>query len=60
MPPAKKSPKPARAARSTPVSAVRHRDSRANIPTEELRNFVAEYEKSPKTMPPILTFCHWV
>jgi hypothetical protein len=44
MPPAKKSAKTARAARTTPVSTVRHRDTRANIHTEELRDFVADIE----------------
>ncbi len=32
------------------VDSVRHKDKRANIPTEELRDFVAEDEKAPKTM----------
>ena len=32
------------------VAALRHRDKRTNIPTEELRDFVAEDEKKPKTM----------
>jgi len=39
-----------RATRSTPIAAVRHTDKRANIPTEELRDFVAEDEKQPKTI----------
>lgn len=34
----------------TPVASIRHKDKRANIPTEELRDFVAEDEKAPKTM----------
>lgn len=34
----------------TPVDHVKHRDKRVNIPTEELRYFVAEYESSPKKM----------
>ena len=34
MPPKPKSP--------TPVLATKHKDKRANIPTEELRDFVAE------------------
>ncbi len=29
----------------TPVESIRHKDKRANIPTEELRDFVAEDEK---------------
>ena len=37
MPPKPKSP--------TPVVAHKHKDKRANIPTEELRDFVAEDEK---------------
>src|SRR6266568_6222915 len=32
----------------TPVLATRHKDKRANIPTEELRDFVADDEKAPK------------
>src|SRR3990172_7772131 len=35
---------------STPVEAVRHKDKRRNIPTEELRDFVAEDEARPKTL----------
>ena len=34
----------------TPVLATKHKDKRANIPTEELRDFVAEEEKVPKTI----------
>src|SRR5436309_10096404 len=34
----------------TKVESIRHRDKRKNIPTEELRDFVAEDEHSPKTM----------
>jgi hypothetical protein len=34
----------------TPVEAIKHKDSRVNIPTEELRDFVAEEERAPKTM----------
>jgi len=33
-----------------PVEALRHKDRRKNIPTEELRDFVAEDEARPKTM----------
>src|ERR1022692_3503502 len=40
MPPKPKSP--------TPVLATKHKDKRANIPTEELRDFVADDEKEPK------------
>ena len=32
----------------TPVLATRHKDKRANIPTEERRDFVADDEKAPK------------
>ncbi len=35
---------------STPVSSFKHNDTRANIPTEELRDFVADEERSPKTV----------
>ncbi|MCX6558334.1 MAG: site-specific DNA-methyltransferase [Candidatus Aminicenantes bacterium] len=35
---------------STKVSSIRHKDKRKNIPTEELRDFVAEDEAKPKTM----------
>jgi len=33
-----------------PVAHVKHSDKRVNIPTEELRDFVADDEKSPKKM----------
>jgi hypothetical protein len=42
---AKKSPKS-----PTPVLATKHKDKRANIPTEELRDFVADDEKAPKNI----------
>ena len=32
------------------VESIRHTDKRANIPTEELRDFVADEELAPKTM----------
>ena len=32
------------------VDSIRHKDQRSNIPTEELRDFVASDEKAPKTM----------
>jgi adenine-specific DNA-methyltransferase len=32
------------------VESIRHKDKRKNIPTEELRDFVAEEEQAPKTM----------
>lgn len=38
-----KKPKP-----PTPVESLRHKDKRTNIPTKELRDFVADDEKSPK------------
>ena len=34
----------------TKVESIRHKDKRANIPTEELRDFVADEELTPKTM----------
>lgn len=33
-----------------PISSLSHVDKRANIPTEELRDFVADEERSPKTV----------
>jgi adenine-specific DNA-methyltransferase len=36
--------------KSTPVTAIRHTEKRANIPTDELSDFVAEDEKHPKTV----------
>jgi adenine-specific DNA-methyltransferase len=33
-----------------PVSHIDHKEKRTNIPTEELRNFVADDEKQPKSM----------
>ena len=44
---AKKTPK---SKGPTPVESIRHKDSRINIPTEELRGFVAEDERAPKKM----------
>ncbi|MBU2578343.1 site-specific DNA-methyltransferase [Patescibacteria group bacterium] len=35
---------------TTPVESIRHKDKRKNIPTEELRDFVAEDEHAPKTL----------
>jgi adenine-specific DNA-methyltransferase len=32
------------------VDSIRHKDRRSNIPTEELRGFVADDESAPKTM----------
>src|SRR5688572_5015903 len=34
----------------TKLASIRHKDKRANIPTEELRDFVADEELAPKTM----------
>ena len=34
-----------------PAVVLKHKDKRANIPTEELRDFVADEEKQPKTVP---------
>jgi adenine-specific DNA-methyltransferase len=42
---AKKKPAP-----ETKVESIRHKDKRKNIPTEELRDFIAAAEASPKTM----------
>jgi adenine-specific DNA-methyltransferase len=38
-----------RTAAPTRIDAHRHNDKRANIPTEELRDFVADDEREPKT-----------
>src|SRR5438093_5517465 len=35
---------------STPIESLTHKDRRVNIPTEELRDFVAAEEQAPKTM----------
>ena len=35
---------------ATKIESIRHKDRRTNIPTEELRDFVAEEELAPKTM----------
>ncbi len=36
----------------TEITSIRHKkDTRVNIPTEELRDLVAEDEKAPKAMP---------
>src|SRR5829696_8057065 len=34
----------------TPVESIRHKESRINIPTEELKDFVADEEQAPKRM----------
>jgi adenine-specific DNA-methyltransferase len=33
-----------------PVESIRHKDTRVNIPSEELRDFVADEERAPKAM----------
>ena len=38
------------AAKVSDVDAIRHKDTRKNIPTEELRDFVGPDEAAPKTM----------
>lgn len=35
---------------TTKIDSIRHKDKRVNIPTEELRDFVADEELVPKTM----------
>jgi adenine-specific DNA-methyltransferase len=47
MPPKKKSSTPKL---SQPIESVKHNDTRKNIPTEELRDFIADEEKAPKTV----------
>lgn len=42
--------KPATPKLSQPIHSVKHADKRANIPTEELRDFIADEEKAPKTV----------
>jgi adenine-specific DNA-methyltransferase len=42
--------KTARRVGSIPVDSFRHKDKRKNIPTEELRDFVAEEEENYRTM----------
>ncbi len=49
MPPKTKN-KIAKSKPSTPVTALKHKDKRVNIPTEELREFIADEEKQPKTI----------
>jgi len=41
---------PKKSTAPTKVESIRHKDKRANIPTEELRDFVEEEEFAPKTM----------
>src|ERR1700682_3758626 len=35
---------------ATKLGSIRHKNKRANIPTEELRDFVAEEEHAPKAI----------
>jgi adenine-specific DNA-methyltransferase len=46
---AKRMPKKDRPVK-TPIESIRHKDKRKNIPTEELRDFVAVDENVPKTI----------
>ena len=52
MTPKKNPPTPRRRSGSLPqpIHSVKHNDKRANIPTEELRDFIADEEKAPKTV----------
>jgi adenine-specific DNA-methyltransferase len=47
MPPKKK---PSTPKLPTPITALKHKDKRTNIPTEELRDFIAEDEKRPQVV----------
>ena len=51
MTPKKTSPKKTKNTGPIPIEAVKHRAKRANIPTQELREFVAEDEAKPKAVP---------
>lgn len=42
--------KPKNTSPHIPVESVKHRDKRTNIPTTELRDFVADDEKAPRTI----------
>ena len=42
--------KPPKSKGPTPVESIKHKNSRVNIPTEELRDFVADDEQKPKRM----------
>ncbi|MDQ6633837.1 MAG: site-specific DNA-methyltransferase [Gemmatimonadota bacterium] len=39
-----------KAAKATPVEAIKHKDARVNIPTHELRDFVRADESTPSTL----------
>ena len=41
---------PKKTAEPKKVESIKHKDKRTNIPTEELRDFVADEELAPKTM----------
>ncbi|MEI6429247.1 MAG: site-specific DNA-methyltransferase [Pseudanabaena sp. ELA607] len=43
-------PKKTTTPKSTSIDSVKHKDKRANIPTEELRDFVADEERTPKKL----------
>ena len=43
-------PRKKKAQKRTPVEAIKHKDKRANIPTEELRDFFDDEEKAPQTL----------
>lgn len=43
-------PRPNKIQGPIPVTALKRGDKRVNIPTEELRDFVADAEKAPKTL----------
>src|SRR5882724_1353079 len=45
----KKNDRAKKPATRTPVASIRHKDKRKNIPTEELRDFVAQDEHAPTT-----------
>jgi hypothetical protein len=42
--------RPTAPAGPTPVDSIKHKDTRKNIPTEELRDFVAAEEAAPPRM----------
>jgi adenine-specific DNA-methyltransferase len=41
---------PSKKAATAKIDAVRHKDKRKNIPTEELRDFVRDEEQRPQTI----------
>lgn len=42
--------KKSKSAKGKEIDSIRHKDTRVNIPTEELRDFVADAEQAPKSM----------